>query len=103
MVSILLIETPISCWDCPCHDSEFDVCKIENECMSFDIDNCPLKPLPIKKEVKEITHSKDIVYTETQYDYIANKIVGKINYDVETIFNKGYNSCLDEILGEEHE
>lgn len=62
---------------------------------------CSLKPMPQKKKIKEIKHLEDFVNMETQYDYIRNKIVGKINYDVETIFNEGYNSCIDKILGEE--
>ena len=54
-----------------------------------------------KKKIKEIKHLEDFVDIETQYDYITNKIVGKINYDVEAIFNEGHNSCIDKILGEE--
>ena len=60
-----------------------------------------LKPMPQKKKIKEIKHLEDFVDIETQYDYITNKIVGKINYDVEAIFNEGHNSCIDKILGEE--
>ena len=51
---LILEEKPITCWGCPCHDYEFDVCQVYHVEMSFDIDNCPLKPLPQKKDIPPI-------------------------------------------------
>lgn len=104
---LILDEMPKNCGECKLYMNNGNSywCKAAGiDTTGFTIPaSCPLKPMPKKKEVKKIMQPKDFIYTETQYDIIANKIMEKINYDVETIFNEGYNSCLDEILGEEHE
>lgn len=108
MKAILILEKHEHCIDCPLLDGEYDTCVVTGgyvEKMIRKEDRreipCPLKPLPQKKEAKEIKHFNDFVYVKTEYDLITNDIVGKIKYDVETIFNEGYNSCVDEIIGDE--
>ena len=48
------------------------------------LSNCPLKPMPSKKQEKQ---------------YCSNGVFG-INTAMETRFNQGYNACIDEILGD---
>lgn len=100
---LILDKMPKSCLECEILDNDELTCigmKVEYGNLNNRQTWCPLKPLPQKKEAKEIKHFSDFVYVKTEYDLITNDIVGKIKYDVETIFNEGYNSCLDEILGE---
>ena len=44
--SIVIIDTPISCWDCPCIDGEYGECQLTNKSVPlYDaLDCCPLKP-----------------------------------------------------------
>lgn len=114
---LILDEMPKTCYECPLMSGDM-YCKgfipytyenvvITKMCVEDYVmigtrhSHCHLKPIPQKKEAKEIKHFEDFVYVKTEYDLIENKIVGKIKYDIETIFNEGYNSCLDEILGGE--
>lgn len=106
--AILILDMPKGCGECKLRFYNACYAIAENNYSGRTIVGsrqvrkkwCPLKPLPQKKEAKEIKHFSDFVYVKTEYDLITNNIVGKIKYDVETIFNEGYNSCLDEILGD---
>ena len=82
---LILDEKPITCWDCPCHDCEFDVCQVYKEGMTYDSDNCPLKPMPQK--------NKYDVEKYATVDYENDVNLGHY-------LNKGWNDCIDEILGE---
>lgn len=94
---LLLDEMPVRCIDCPCmyvvknsHISEYCKAiidkgfypKIENICERPKW--CPLKPIPEKREVK-------------------TDFIGVGDYDFDDIYNAGFNSCIDEILGEEEQ
>ena len=85
--SILIIDTPKKCWDCPLHIESYDddfvdimICNAKKlESHYGKIPNyCPLKSLPEKKKEFE----------------------EKINHN-DDFYEKGWNDCLDEILGEE--
>ena len=71
--SIVVINTPKNCNRCPFKQSPFSFCLGEYEKEK----RCPLKPLPQKKEVKMPNYVND-------YEY-----------------ERGWNECIDEILGEE--
>ena len=79
MKSILIIETPNDCYDCPCYYEERNKCEatfknVEDD----DIEKpswCPLRPLPQK------------IYAVYRGDY---------EYGV----TDGWNACLDVITGE---
>lgn len=85
---LVLNEMPDKCGNCPClqqwyddeHEEWYEMCfyrycKIENTESKLNI--CPLKPLPQKK----LPNGSDIFN-----DYV-----------------RGYNDCIDEILGVENE
>lgn len=98
--SVLVIDTPENCYDCPfgteyCGDSEYErYCELA-ECLDSDMrliteehydyesesrpDWCPLKPLPEKKE-----YIVPIDNVESQKDIIA----------------VGWNACIDAITKE---
>ena len=81
MKSILVIDTPNDCYDCPCYYEERNKCEatfknVEDD----DIEKpswCPLRPLPNRKE--------DLHYPCNEYLQAVNE---------------GWNVCLDEITGE---
>nr|DAV13462.1 MAG TPA: hypothetical protein [Caudoviricetes sp.] len=97
--SVLVIDTPENCYDCPfgtayCGDLEHEgLCELA-DCLDYDVilmteehydcesksrpDWCPLKPLPEKKE-----YIVPIDNVESQKDIIA----------------VGWNACIDEITG----
>ena len=98
--SVLVIDTPENCYDCPfgteyCGDSEYEGCCELAECLDGDTrliaeehydyesesrpDWCPLKPLPERKE-----YIVPIDNVESQKDIIA----------------VGWNACLRKITGE---
>lgn len=83
--SILVVDTPEACIDCPCHFAE-DVGKVwcgknKEELLADDIETfkpdwCPLREIPQKKPTREM---------------------GEYLY-----FDCGYNACIDDVLkGEE--
>lgn len=47
--SILIIETPETCGDCPCYDAVFGMCEAAHEKINYDIraDWCPMKDVKI--------------------------------------------------------
>lgn len=76
MKAVLVIEMPKTCDECPLHVREClcDWCVLD----AYDIDACPLKPLPKKKN--EIN-------------------VGQMNAE-EYFKGVGWNACLKEIEGD---
>lgn len=88
--SILVIDTPKVCIDCPCHfaDDAMIWCgKERKEILSDDIETfkpdwCPIRDLPTKKP---------------KVKYHGNGCFG-INEAMKNSFNMGFNSCIDEIL-----
>ena len=79
--SVLVIDTPSLCRECRLFDRDYVWCVPLNDATVNDdiLDNCPLKPLPLKQE--ETTD-------------------GILDYDYETAFGDGWNACLSQITGE---
>lgn len=89
--SILIIDTPSVCIDCPCHfaqDSGMVICGVNGkQLLSYDIETfkpdwCPLREEPQKKAD------------------IRSHRQGAIYLILERRFINGYNTCIDEIFGE---
>ena len=83
--SILVIDTPTHCGECPVK------CRIRgiNHIPTW----CPLRPLPEKIE--------DIMHTEFQtMDVITDKFIADIRFETDKLIALGYNACLDEIVGD---
>ena len=85
MKSIAIIDTPNMCFECPLRNG--DECNligdIEGEADYVD-ERCPLKPMPEPFDASKYT------FYESEIDY-ANG------------YECGFNSCIEEILGEENE
>ena len=81
--SILVIDTPSICRECPLFDRDYVWCVPLNDATVDDdvLDNCPLRPCPEKKPTKDT--DKNIIY-------------GK-NADA---INRGWNACLKAVTGE---
>ena len=97
MKSILVIDTPKSCSECPCFclyyclptKKELGIAMSQ---MGIPINFCPLKPMP--QELPTPYMMRQI--------QIANGIqTEKPPYTED--YQKGYNDCINEILGEENE
>lgn len=90
MKSLLIIDTPKTCKECPCQlmfvcvpaDEDIDEYIDPNETKP---DWCPLRPLPLKEKIK----NKD-EFMET-YGWMQ---------EVTTGMDVGWNDCIDEITGE---
>ena len=79
MKAILVIDKmPQYCTDCQLYDSEYDYCYALKDVLGDDF-YCPLRNLPQKKEMKILKNG---------------------NYE-ETKYIKGFNDCINELLGEE--
>lgn len=99
--SVLVIDTPENCYDCPfgtayCGELEYvGYCELA-DCLDYDVilmteehydyesksrpDWCPLKPLPEKKEEMGMPRTPSM-------------------NDIKRIgFQKGWNACIDEII-----
>lgn len=93
--SVLVIDTPENCYDCPfgteyCGNLEYEGCCELSDCLDYDVilmteehydcesksrpDWCPLKPLPEKRDTKM-----------TGADWNCG-------------YNDGWNACVDEII-----
>lgn len=106
MKAVLLIDMPKSCADCKyCGFEQFTK---KSACVicegNFDIDEdienersaiCPLRPLPEKKNVA-VEDIEDIMHTE----FLLDSLIAKIHLDTDKLIALGWNSCVDEILGE---
>ena len=88
--SILVIDAPRACIDCPCHfakDTGKIWCGKENKDLladdieAFKPDWCPLWDFPQKRDLEDIEK-----YTGLGADYV---------------WSEGYNACIDEILAKE--
>lgn len=97
--SVLVIDTPENCYDCPfgtecCGNLEYEGCCELADCLDYDVILmteehydcesksrpawCPLKPLPEKK-----LHTAPVSNYELQKNLLAD----------------GWNNCIDEITG----
>ena len=98
MKAILVIDMPKICNRCPLKITNFSFigkkmmvgCKLKgdrlNDVFSERPTWCPLKPMPQKKEVK------GDFYKQREIAMDRNDLID---------FDKGYNKCIDEILGEQ--
>ena len=81
--SVLVIDTPKSCGECPLKDLEEKwMCNLTDEIVSVDCEkprpkSCPLRPLPIKAEVPK-KHRANGIYSQAV----------------------GWNKCIDKVTGE---
>lgn len=66
-------------YTCPLFNREKWKCQYR---INTKTEDCPLRPLPEKREVK-------------------TDFIGVGDYDFDDIYNAGFNSCIDKILGEE--
>lgn len=100
--SVLVIDTPACCGDCPFAEAYHDVigftwrfCNRLEEQLKQDYKesrhpNCPLKPLPIKRGKLTLTERSQ-----------SNKM---LMYALDNnIYSDGWNDCIDEITGGENE
>ena len=85
MKSILVIDTPKDCYDCPCSNEGCYLCQISRRQLEDDFQEkrpswCPLKELPSNKEIKG------------DWENVVDVWIDGANY--------GYNKCLNDISGE---
>ncbi len=85
MKSILVIDTPKDCYDCPCSNEGCYLCQISRRQLEDDFQEkrpswCPLKKLPSNKEIKG------------DWENVVDVWIDGANY--------GYNKCLNDISGE---
>ena len=82
MKAILVIEMPSSCDTCDFVDERYCYCNVPwfgkdvSDYVACRHEDCPLKELPQKKDVKNAKTMKDLGWID------------------------GYNACIDEILGD---
>lgn len=75
--SILVIDTPKECDECPLHHSEEDICQATWEYNGFlaDIKEiCPLKPMPTTKQIENLICKKGYGFME--FDELLNEMLG---------------------------
>lgn len=89
MKSILIIETPKDCGDCPCLHDELWMCQADTEHREAEYSGrpswCPLKLLPRRMPMRD------------EAEFYLGYMNGKTKY---LGFNEGYNACLEDITGE---
>ena len=63
-----------------------------------------LKPIPEKKNygMGDIKVLDCVTISEEAINMATHQIEQRVNYDVNRLMAKGYNDCIDEILGEEN-
>lgn len=89
MKTILVIDMPEDCYECPCYQSMSgdSFCGVTNEDTMINTDTkpnwCPLKPMPQKMADEDGIISEQKEPTECEWDFIS-----------------GWNACVDEILRE---
>ena len=106
MKAILVFDMPDTCEGCPCCYEGYSYCPLlrrELGVWAFHTGkpvDCPLKPIPEKKVVT-VERIEDIQsYSITE---VADMISAKIILKTDEVFAIGWNTCLDEITGEQNE
>lgn len=81
---LVLNEVPKRCMECPFayEYEQMYFCKTLQKITGTKKDECPLKPMPEKKEA-----------------HTYSPVIGYFDYD--DIYGTGYNDCINEIIGEE--
>ena len=103
MKAIVMIDMPTKCSNCQLVEEWFTeygeeayYCPLHRMTVPKNGDVCKeLRPLPEKKNV-EVKNIEDIMHTE----FLLDSLVAKINLDADKLIALGWNSCVDEILGE---
>lgn len=114
--AILVIDMPNSCDECIfCNAEDFVMSDDIYGCCAatgalikanfFTIEKpkwCPLKLMPAKKNYgsDEIKVLNCVTFSEEAYNQAKHQIEQRVNYDVKRLMAKGYNDCIDEMLGE---
>lgn len=85
MKSLLIIDTPKSCGDCPCIHDELWMCQADKEYREGEYSSvplwCPLKPMPQKKETYKFKDLEDV----------------KMIRLIENAQVVGWNDCIEEL------
>lgn len=89
--ALLVMDMPEKCEECPMLNS-IDECILQSEDQNYEADTfddlksgCPLKPMPEKKEEMGMPGTPSM-------------------NDIKRIgFQKGWNACIDKIMGEQNE
>ena len=85
MKSILIIDTPKDCDNCPCADGELGFCQADEKqryCDWYKVPLwCPLKPMPKEEDIYEVGMDEEDTNAKRQW-------------------NKGWNACLEELENE---
>ena len=103
MRAAVIIDMPTKCGNCPFVEEWFNeygektyYCSLHKVHVDKDGNICKkLRPLPEKKSVK-VEKIEDLMHTE----FLLDSLVAKINLDTDRLIALGWNSCVDEILGE---
>ena len=95
MKSILIIDTPESCEECPLRSYS----NLALQCTPLrktkeEWDECPLRPLPLKR--------KSIVEWVRQNTEYVNPFMDIYTHETSE-YDKGWNDCVDFLEGEENE
>lgn len=90
MKSVLIIDTPNNCYECPCSNEGGYLCQINRRQLEDDFQDrrpswCPLKLLPKRMSMRD------------EAEFYLGYMNGKTKY---LGFNEGYNACLEDITGE---
>lgn len=100
--SLLVIDTPKSCSQCEIFNfSDLTClgCKVNFKDIGKVHSCCPLKPIPKKREIISWDKKKYPRYIEWREHL---KDLSTDDWE-ESSRNKGYNACIDKILGENNE
>lgn len=91
MKAILIIDTPPNCLECQlnygseCCMGNYEI-KLKMENIEEIHRDCPLKSMPLRRMHEERIYAENIEYLRT---------------NIFTEYDKCFNACIDEILGEE--
>lgn len=104
--SILVIDTPPCCEDCPCstlvkapqktREAYCELCEKFNNRIMTKPEWCPLKPMPTKKEV-EVNDIEDIMHQS--FEDIYTKHIVTVRLATDKLISLGWNACIDELEG----
>ena len=105
--AILVIDMPACCRECPLcgedHMTYRDYCRVtNNHIWTLDKpDWCPLKPAP-KKQNNIDWPAGFVEVTQEEFDNMEKNpdIIYIIKEEKSNEYSKGYNACINEILGE---
>ena len=76
MKSILIIDTPEDCYECPCYDHEGGICQASHNWKTDRENGCPLRQLPKWKidGCSAFNERGGIVYDDEVFDWVKELI-----------------------------